>query len=68
MPVKKQQLELDMEMEIGKGVCQGCVLSSCLCNFYAEYIRQNSGLDVVQAGIKIDGRNTNNLIYANTTL
>ena len=50
-----------------KGACQGCILPPCLFNFYAEYIIQNSGLDEAQAGIKIDGRKTNNLRYANTT-
>ena len=55
--------------QIGKGVCQGCILSSCLFNLYAEYIMQNAGLDKSQAGIKIAGRNINNLRYAdNTTL
>ena len=52
---------------IGKGVCQGCILSPCLFNFYAEYIMQNSGLDEAQAGIKIAGRNINNLRYADDT-
>ena len=50
--------------QIGKGVCQGCILSSCLFNFYAEYIMRNAGLDEAQAGIKIAGRNINNLRYA----
>ena len=55
--------------QIGKGVCQGCVLSPCLFNFCAEYIMRNAGLDEAQAGIKIAGRNINNLRYAdNTTL
>ena len=49
--------------QIGKGVYQGCILSSCLFNFYAEYIMWNAGLDEAQTGIKIAGRNTNNLIY-----
>ena len=53
--------------QIGKGVCQGCMLSPCLFNFYAEYIMQNAGLDEAQAGIKIAGRNINNLRYANDT-
>ena len=50
--------------QIRKGECQGCVMSPCLFNFYAEYIMQNVGLDEAQAGIKIAGRNTNNLSYA----
>ena len=49
--------------QIGKGVRQGCILSSCLFNLCAEYILQNAGLDEAQAGIKIDGRNINNLRY-----
>ena len=52
--------------KIGKVVCQGCILSPCLFSLYAEYIMQNAGLDEVQAGIKISGRNINNLRY--TTL
>ena len=51
--------------QIGKGVRQGCILSLCLFNFYAEYIMRNTGLDEVQAGIKIAGRITNNLSYVN---
>ena len=50
--------------QIGKGVCQGCILSPCLFNFYAEYIMRNAGLEEAQAGIKIGGRNINNLRYA----
>ena len=50
--------------QIGKGVCQGCTLSPCLFNFYAEYIMRNAGLEEAQGGIKIAGRNLNNLRYA----
>ena len=53
--------------QIGKGVPQGCILSPCLFNLYAEYIMRNAGLDEAQAGIKIAGRNTNNLRYADDT-
>ena len=52
--------------QIGKGVCQGCILSPCLFNFYAEYIMRNTGLEEAQAGIKIAGRNINNLRYMMT--
>ena len=52
---------------IGKGVRQGCILSPCLFNFYAEYIMRNAGLEEAQAGIKISGRNINNLRYADDT-
>ena len=63
MQVKKQQLELDMEQQTG------CILSPCLFNFYAEYIMRNTGLEEAQVGIKIAGRNINNLRYAvDTTL
>ena len=70
MQIKKQQLELDMEQQTGsirKGVCQGCILSPCLFNLYAEYIMKNARLDEAQAGIKIAGRNINNLRYADDT-
>jgi len=53
--------------QIGKGVCQGCILSPCLFNLYAEYIVRNAGLGEAQAGIKIAGRNINNLRYADDT-
>ena len=53
--------------QIGKGVCQGCISSPCLFNFYAEYIMQNAGLDEAQAGIKIARRNVSNLRYADDT-
>ena len=53
--------------QIGKGVCQGCVLSPCLFNLYAEYIMRNDGLDKAQTRIKIAGRNINNLRYAEDT-
>ena len=53
--------------QTGKGVHQGCILSPCLFNFYAEYIMQNAGLDEAQAGIKIARRNINNLRYADDT-
>ena len=53
--------------QIGKGVRQGCILSPCLFNFYAEHIMRNAGLDEAQAGIKIAGRNINNLRYADDT-
>ena len=73
MQVRKQQLELDVEQQtfpisqIGKGGCQGCLLSPCLFNLYEEYIMRNAGLEEAQAGIKIDGRNINNLRYADDT-
>ena len=53
--------------QIGKGVHQGCILSPCLSNLYAEYIIRNAGLEETQAGIKIAGRNINNLRYADDT-
>ena len=53
--------------QIGKGVHQGCILSPCLFNFYAEYIMRNTGLEEAQAGINIAGRNINHLRYADDT-
>ena len=53
--------------QIGKGVCQGCILSPCLFNLYADYIMRNTGLNVAQVGIKITGRHINNLRYADDT-
>ena len=53
--------------QIEKGVCQGCILSSYLLNLYAEYLMRNARLDEAQAGIKIAGRNINNLRYADDT-
>ena len=71
MQVRKQQLELGMEQQIGskqeQGVRQGCILSPYLFNLYAEYIMRNAGLEEAQAGIKIAGRNINNLRYADDT-
>ena len=69
MQVRKQQLELDVEQQTGSklGVRQGCILSPCLFNLYAEYIMRNVGPDEAQAGIKIAGRNINNLRYADDT-
>ena len=63
MQLKQQQLELDTEQQtgfqIGKWVYQGCILSPCIFNLYAEYIMRNAGLDETQAGIKVAGRNIN---------
>ena len=68
MQVRKQQLELDMEQhtgsKLGKEGVKAVYCSPCLFNLYAEYIMQNAGLDEAQAGIKIVGRNINNLRYA----
>ena len=65
MQVKKQQVRTGHGrtdwFQIGKGVCQGCIMSSCLFNLYAEYIMQNAGLDEVQAGIKTAEKNINKL-------
>ena len=70
MQVRKQQLELDMEQQTGfkqEKEYVKAVLSPCLFNFYAEYIMRNAGLEEAQAGIKIAGRNINNLRYADDT-
>ena len=70
MQVKKQQLELDMEQQTGSKLGKECVKAVyChrLFNLYAEYITRNAGLDEAQAGIKIAGRNINNLRYADDT-
>ena len=69
MQVKKQQLELDMGQHTSfeSGVHQGCILSPCLFNLYAEYIMRNAGLDKAQAGIKVAGRKINNVRYADDT-
>ena len=69
MQVRKQQLEHGTTdwFQIGKGVCQGCILPPCLFNLYAEYIMRNAGLEEAQAGIKITRRNINNLRYAGDT-
>ena len=66
MQVKKQQFKLNW-FHIRKGVCQGCIVSPCLFNFYAEYIMRNTGLDEAQAGIKIARRNNNNIRYSDDT-
>ena len=71
MHVREQQLELDMEKQTGskyEKVRQGCILSPCLFNFYAEYIMRNAGLDETQAGIKIARRNINNHRYTDGTI
>ena len=72
MQVKKEQLELDMEQQTGSKLGKEYIkavyiLSPCFLNLYAEYIMRNAGLDEVQAGIKIAGRNINNLRYADDT-
>ena len=70
MQVKKQQLGHGTTdwFKIGKEIQQSCILSLCLFNLYAEFIIRNAGLDEAQAGIKIAGRNTNNLRYADNTI
>ena len=72
MQFRKQQLELDIEQQtpfhIRKGVHQGCILLPYLFNLYVEYIIINAGLEEAQAGIKISGRNVNNLRYADDTI
>ena len=68
MQVKKQQNHTKHWFQIRKGVRQGCILSPCLFNLYAEYIKRNAGLDEAQAGINIAGRNINNLRYADDTI
>ena len=67
LPLKKFGHGTTDWFQIGKGVCQGCILSPCLFNFYAEYITRNAGLEETQAVIKIAGRNINNLRYADDT-
>ena len=70
MRVKKQKVELAMEQWTGSHlgrVCQGCILSPCLFNLYAEYIMPNARLDEAQAGIKVARRNINNLRYSDDT-
>ena len=73
MQVRNQQLVLELEhrttdwFQTGKEVLQGCILSPCLFNLYAEYIMRNTGLEEAQAGIKIARRNINNLRYADDT-
>ena len=57
----------NIQLKLGKGVRQGCILSPCLFNFYAEYVMRNAGLEETQAGIKIAARNINNLRYADDT-
>ena len=72
MQVKKEPVRMEYGtmdwFQIGKGVCQGCILSPCFFNLYAEYIMWNARLDKAQAGIKIAGRNINNLRYADDTI
>ena len=68
MQVKKKQADMEMHwFKIGKGICQGFILSPCLFNLYVEYNMRNARLDEAQAGIKIPRRNINNLRYADDT-
>ena len=67
MQVKKQELEPDIKQQTGSKLTVYCILSLCLFNLYAEYIMRNAGLDEAQAGIKIAGRNINNLRHADDT-
>ena len=64
---KKNRIKVTHWFKIGKGVCESCIMSPCLCNVYAEYILHNAWLGEAQAGIKIAGRNINNLRYADDT-
>ena len=66
MQVKKQELQLNIEL-VPNWESQGCILSKCLFNLYAEYIMRNDGLEEARAGIKIAGRNINNLRYEDDT-
>ena len=63
----KKKKKIKWNQKLGKGVHQGCILLCCLFNLYAEYIMRNAGLEEAQAGIKIAGRNINNLRYADDT-
>ena len=67
MRQRTEEHTLAWQFQIGKGVRQGCILSPCLFNFYAEYIMRNTGLEEAQAEIKIVARNINNLRYADDT-
>ena len=74
MQLDMHMFQVDMEQhgttdwfQLGKGVCQGCIMLPCLLNLYAEYITRNAGLEKAQAGIKIARRNINNLRYADDT-
>ena len=69
MQIRKQQLEHGKTdwFQVGKGVCQGCILSLCLFNLYGKYIMRKAGLEEAQAGVKIARRNINNLRYADDT-